>query len=251
MLAVELDQAVLQRLARQNLQVRIERGAHRQAALVERILAVTADDLLAHFLGEVLRREDIVTGAAEIDAERLRLGDGGLVRRDVAVLDHAVDDPVAARDRGFRVVEGLVVVGRLGQRGEVGRFLQVQFVDRLAEVGQRRTGDAVGTGAEEDLVEVEFEDAVLGIGLLDTERQNRFADLAVDGPVVGQQEVLGDLLGDRRCADQTAPGLVVLNIGDDGAGQREKVDATVIIEILVLGRQEGRLDAIRERPGSG
>ena len=56
---VELDQAVLQRLAGEQLQLRIERGAHRQAAFVERVLAVARDDLAAHLLGEILAGEQV------------------------------------------------------------------------------------------------------------------------------------------------------------------------------------------------
>ena len=40
---VEIDEAVGQRLVRDHLHLRIERGAHRQAALVEPLLAVIVD----------------------------------------------------------------------------------------------------------------------------------------------------------------------------------------------------------------
>ena len=72
---VVADQAVDQRLAGHRLQLRIERGADRQAALVELLLAVAVGDLAAHLLGEdsptamVFGESD-----ARIDAERLALG---------------------------------------------------------------------------------------------------------------------------------------------------------------------------------
>ena len=53
------DQAVGQRLARQHLQLRIERGADRQAALVQLLLAVALVDFAAHFLGEIFAGEDM------------------------------------------------------------------------------------------------------------------------------------------------------------------------------------------------
>ena len=56
---VELDQAVLQRLAGDQLQLRVERGAHREPALVERVLAVAGDDLAAHLLGEIFAGEQV------------------------------------------------------------------------------------------------------------------------------------------------------------------------------------------------
>ena len=100
---VELEQAVLQRLAGDQLQLRIERGAHRQAALVERVLAVAGDDLAAHFLGEIFAGEQVGAGAARLDAERLGLGLLAFLARDVAVVDHLVDHPVAALDRAVGV----------------------------------------------------------------------------------------------------------------------------------------------------
>ena len=99
-----------------------------------------------------------------------------------------------------RVAEGMVVVRPLGQRREIGRLRERQLVHRLVEIVERGGGDAVGAEAEEDLVEVELEDLVLGVGLLDAEREDRFLDLAVERLLVGEQEVLGDLLGDGRGA---------------------------------------------------
>ena len=50
---VVADEAVDERLAGHRLHLRIERGADRQAALVELLLAVALGDLAAHLLGEV------------------------------------------------------------------------------------------------------------------------------------------------------------------------------------------------------
>ena len=71
---VELDQPVDQRLARQHLQLGIERGAHRKAALVERLLAVLLVDLAADLFGEIFGGEDVRAGRARGDVERLLLG---------------------------------------------------------------------------------------------------------------------------------------------------------------------------------
>ena len=60
----------------------------------------------------------------------------------------------------------VIVVGRLGEGCEVSGFLKVQLVHGLAEILQGGGGKAVGAlagrrRAEEDLVEIELEDAVL------------------------------------------------------------------------------------------
>ena len=80
---------------------------------------------------------------------------------DVAVDDHLVDDPVAALQRAVCMLERMVVVGAFRQGGQIRGFRDRQLIDRLVEIGERRAGNAIGAEAEEDLVEVEFEDTVL------------------------------------------------------------------------------------------
>ena len=58
-LAVELDQPVHQRLPRHELQLRVERGADREAALVERLLAEHLGELAPDLLGEIVGREQV------------------------------------------------------------------------------------------------------------------------------------------------------------------------------------------------
>ena len=66
-------------------------------------------------------------------------------------------------------------------------------------------------------------------------RDDHLAHLALVADVVADQEVLGHLLGDGRAALRPA-GLG--EIGDEGADQAALVDALVLIEALVFGRDE-------------
>ena len=127
---------------------------------------------------------------------------------------------------------------RLRKRCKIRGFRNRQFVHRFVEIDQRRGGDAVGAEAEIDFIEIEFEDAVLGIGALDAHRQQGFLDLAGEGDLVGQKEVLGDLLGDRRGALRALVGAEILRIRHGRARHAGEVDAAVLVEILVLGREE-------------
>ena len=136
---------------------------------------------------------------------------------------------------------------RLRQRRQIGRFRDREFVHRFVEIDQRRGGDAVGAEAEIDFVEIEFEDLVLRIGALDAHRQQGFLDLAGERHLVGQKEVLRDLLGDRRRALRTAVGAVILRVEHRGARHAGEVDAAVLVEILVLGREERVDDEFRNR----
>ena len=76
---VEAQQAVDQRLARHQLHFRVEGGAHRQAAHVELLVAVTVVQFAAHVLGEIAGGDGIGRQGARIDGQRLGL-------RGVAVL---------------------------------------------------------------------------------------------------------------------------------------------------------------------
>ena len=186
-------------------------------------------------------------GAAHGHVERRLLCLLGVGRGDLAVLAHAVDDVVAPLDRALAGAERIEQARRLRQRGEIGRFRDRQFVHRFVEIQQRRRGDAVGAESEIDLVQIQFEDLVLGVGTLDLEREQRFLDLARERHFVGQEEVLGDLLGDGRGALRTAARSHVLEIQQTGTRDAAEVEAAVLVEVLVLRRHEGVEDQLRHR----
>ena len=74
--------------------------------------------------------------------------------------------------------------------------------------------------------------------------QQNLADLALDRAVGGQEEVLGDLLGDGRGALHV---LGALQEHHSGAHDAFGIEAAVGVEILVLGGDEGLLDQRRDR----
>jgi hypothetical protein len=239
-LAIIADEARCQSLTGQHLVLGIERGAHRKAAGIELLLAIDLLHFPAHLLGEGFGREQSRPHRTRRDLERHGRGLGMFGLADEAVFEHAVEHPVAALERALGMAIWMIVVGRLGQRGEIGHFDQAQLVEGLAEVVERRRGDAVGAEPEEDLVQIKFEDLVLGERLFDAKRQQRLLELAIHGAVAGQQEVLGHLLGDGRSANEAAVALDdVLPIDDDRPHQCAPVDARMLVERLVLSRQEG------------
>src|SRR5204862_5579389 len=78
-------------------------------------------------------------------------------------------------------------------------------------------------------------------------RQQRFFDLARERQLVGEQEVLGDLLGDGGGALGTTAAAVLLRVEHRGARDAGEVDAAVLVEILVLGGDEGVDDELGNR----
>ena len=108
----------------------------------------------------------------------LGLGRLLLLGGDVAVVAHAAQHIVAPRVGFLLDAADAVAVRRLGQRREIGDLRQRQLPERGVEIVERRRRHAVVARAEIDLVEVELEDAFLGVGLLDAEGEDGFADLA-------------------------------------------------------------------------
>ena len=141
----------------------------------------------------------------------------------------------------------MIVVRRLRQRRQIGRLADGQLSQRLVEIVQGRRGHTVGAEAEIDLVQIQLEDPVLAKDPFDAEGQNGFLGLAVDRHLVGQQEVLGYLLGDRRCAHRAAAGAVVLDVQHHRGGEADEIDARVVVEILVFGGEERLHHALGDR----
>ena len=100
-----------------------------------------------------------------------------------------------------------------------------------------------GQGLTLGLVAVGLADVAILDHAVDDEQ---LLDLAVEGLFARQQEVLGDLLGDGRGALRPLA-LVTLHVIQAGAQDALGVHAAMLVEILVLGRQERRHDDLRYR----
>ena len=159
--------------------------ANRKTALIEFLFAVTIAEFAADLLGEKAGGECVGRQHPRIDAELLGLGFLAVLARDVAVLDHAVDDPIAPLDRPFVLQERMIIVRRLRQGGEIGGLRDRQLMHRLVEIVQRRGGDAVIPEPKIDFVEIKLENLLLGIGALDPKREKHLPDLAFEGSLVG------------------------------------------------------------------
>ncbi len=102
--------------------------------------------------------------------------------------------------------------------------------------------DAIGAGAEIDAIQVELEDLVLGVFVLEPERQQRLLNLPGEGALVGEEEVLRELLGDGAAALDDVAGA---EIGEGGARQPPGIDAEMAVEAPVLGGDHRRRQIAR------
>ena len=241
-------QGVEHRLVAGGLHVRAQRGLDGEAAVVDLLLGE------AERAGQVLQQvgaEEAADGGVDAAVRRVRpLGDGDRLRRDLGELlvgdvpegVHAGQHLVAPGRRVLRVDDRVVVGGALHQAGEHGRLREGEVRGVHAEVLLRGGLDAVGALAEVHDVQVPGEDLVLGVGLLQGEREPGLPQLAADGLLVRrlpvlrrrrrlQQGLLDQLLGERRAT-------LLHRAGRHVPGQRAQralhVEAVVVVEAGVL-----------------
>jgi hypothetical protein len=227
--------------------LRVERRGDAQAAAVDLVLGGDAarEDLLLDEREHVAALPAVLALGGDLGELRQPL-DGGvaLLGRDGAHLGHAVED-VGVAD--LEVLLGLLAVGRVVLRrvvehgGEDGGLAEVQVLGRVVEVGLGGGLDAIGAAAEVDGVEVALEDLLLAELLLDLQRDDGLADLALVALLAGEVEDLDVLLGDRR----RALAGIAAGVGEERAQDALGVDALVGPEGLVLRGDHRVLHGLR------
>ncbi|MNU90565.1 hypothetical protein D3C71_804350 [compost metagenome] len=242
MAVVVQQQAVAHRQVGGGLQRRVDGGGD-VVALVDHVAAEAGDHLLAHQFGHIwgidLHRR-LVRGGMH----RHGLGRVGLGLADELQVGHALQHIVVTTLAGALRVGDRVARGReLGDAGQRGHLVQVQFAQLLAVVELGGGGHAVGAVAEETLVQVQLEDLVLAQLGLDLARQQDLGQLAGVAVLGAEEELAGHLLGDGGA---TGHALVV------GGGQQPHratdalvVHAAVLVEAGILGSQERLLQLLR------
>ena len=137
-----------------------------------------------------------------------------------------------------RLTFGEYFVGALNRPGEHRRLGQIDVAGGLAEIILRRRLHAERAASHVGAIEIEAEDSFLGQMMFEPEREVRFLDLARDRTLVGQEHILGELLGDRGAPLHDASGV---RIDGERAQRPDHVDAEVAEEAPILGG-ENRLD---------
>ncbi len=241
MAAVIVEQSLHQTTLGGGLVARANAGVNLET-VVQGILAITLHHRLPDHFGDV-GRFDLDRRLVPACGDRLGLRSACGIGIDVAFLQHPVDDVVAAQQGALRIDQGIAAGGKLGDRRQGCRLGQTELRQRLAEVVFGRRRDAVGAIAEETLVQVQREDFVLAQFALHLDRQEDLGELADVGVFRAQEELAGDLLGDRAAAGHTA----VAGGGQQPDGPRDAapVEAGVLVEAGILGRQHRQAHGIR------
>ena len=222
------------------LQLQVQAREDAQPFRGQRLFGVVLGQLLLHVVGEV--------GGLVPGPHRFPLLEDFLQRAFVGgARDHAVPHQlgqhhVAPSDGPLHVAVGGVAVRRADQPGQQGGFAHRQLLGLLREVEPRAFPDAEDplgpVLAQVDLVEVVLEDLFLGVHPLGDHGHERFLDLALEGAVALQEEVLHELLGQGAAAlHHPSPP----QVGHEGPHHRHRVHAAMVVEALVLHREHGLL----------
>jgi hypothetical protein len=160
----------------------------------------------------------------------------------------AVEHPVAGVARGLDRAIGPALLGRLRQSHQQRRLAQGQAARLLAEIGERGRAHAFEIAAVGREAEIEGKDLVLAQAALDRDRAHHLAQLGRERALSARLEQARHLHGERgRAGDDAA----IADELREGAAERERIDAMVRIEPLVLvGEQqcqETRIDMLARR----
>ena len=240
---VDAAQALVQGAVGRFLEREIERGLDGEAVLVQLLGAVPRFELLADVFEEIRGGRG---GGRGLAPQNNRFGTRGvgLGRCDEPDVRHPRQRVVAAPQRRLHVHVRALPDVALQNAGNQRRFLEGEILGRLAEVEARGRLHPVDAVPEVHLIAVEGEDLVLRVALLDLDGENRFLDLPLPRFLVGEEQLAGELLGERAGAGGHPSFDDVLDERDDDARDAE---AEVLLEGGVLGGEDRLLQLRRDR----
>ena len=234
-------QSIHQGRTRGALQTWIQSGPNVVTASVQALVAefghVERDP--ADLLDEIVRIAILRARRGLLDDQIFLDRRFSLCTADPAKVGHLIQNPVPSDDRLGLAAEGMVVVGTLRQRGQIGVLGERQVTDGFAEVVIGGCAHPVRAISQPDFVEVELQDALLGQGPLKLRRQDRLFELPPNGWVGRQQDILRDLLGDRRAALQPPALGQIDHILEQRAAKPAQVQSTMLEEAAILRSEEG------------
>ncbi len=106
----------------------------------------------------------------------------------------------------------------------------------LREVVFRAGLETVHATAEVNLIAIEGEDLFFGKGVLDLQREKNFLQLARGGALVGEEEIAGELHGQRGSTLGAAFGEQIVPCG---AGKAQEIHAAMALKVAVFGGDDG------------
>ena len=174
---------------------------------------------------------------------RIEVGVIGLIRRNRARIPHRAQHGFGALDCGLGVGGGGIMRGRLDQPRDNRRLGQAHLRGAMVEEFARRGINAIGAAAEIDLVQIEFEDLILGKPPFQRHGDDRLTRLAGKSAIVVQEHRARQLLGDGR---GTLPAMAAARVHHDRTRDANRVDAYVRAKPAILCGDDRRLHHMRD-----
>ena len=162
------------------LQLGIKRGTDNQSAFIKGVFAKILLNFAADFLTEII---GIFNKRSSAVNRFQRFGNSGIGFgfADIAVFQHAADNPVAAGYGRIIFGFGIIIIGSFGQGGQISGFFQGQITQRFSEIIQRRCGNAVRAVAQINFIQIKLQDMLFAESLFNARGQNSFFNLAGNG----------------------------------------------------------------------
>ena len=212
------------------------------ARLVAQVVHHVADDLIDE-IGIVFAVARVgLLAAGVLEYQLLRGGRIILRLGDLALLEHLRENELLPLLIVVGVDIGVVQGGVVRDADEGGALGQVEVLNVLAEIDLRRALHAVALFAEIDDVHIVFQDLCLGVRFFKFQRAEYFDQLPADGDLLLARDVFDELLGDGGAAGAAGPQEHL----DAGLDRRVPVHALVLLEALVLDRDTGVDEVLRQ-----
>ncbi len=183
-------------------------------------------------------------------APRLRDLDIGREARRADAIEHAVARAPRRVDRAVRPAQ----FGRLRQGDEKRDLAEGQTTRLMTEVGERSRADAFDVAAIGRKLEVKRQNLLLGELQFDLDRTHDLAEFYRKAAPMTRLYEPGHLHRERRAAGDD---MAAVHEFSRGPHQRQRIDAVVLLEALVLVRKQRRhialvdaLDACRQAPAA-
>ena len=158
-------------------------------------------------------------------------------------VEHLAEDERTAIERALGIVTRREELGPSGETTEERGFGDRHVLRALAEEIARGLFDPVATVTEINVIEIELQNLVLPELLFQAPREECLFDFTRVGPLGVEEEILHDLLRDRRATLACA---TTLHIHDHRARDAEIVDPLVLVEARVFRGEHGELHVRRK-----
>ena len=199
---------------------------------------MVAAEHVSELLPQVLLRVSVTgagNGRRRLNVDLLRARCPLLLRGDLPLLPHALENDEAACAGRVEVAPGRVGRGRADDAGDQRCFRECQIGSRLAEHLPRHRLHAVDASAQEHAVEVELENLALAELHLEHHRQRSLLGLARRRPGVGEKQRSCELLRDGASTLRA----VRSQVRDDRAADADRIDSRMVVVAVVLDGDHG------------